>query len=793
MVAPGGGRGVVPARAGAVAMAEGAGMAEGTDMAGGGRGGGWRFRLSPKLRHRIGTIAAVVLTLLVVAAGAATYAALTDLPPFGNDANTISLLLTLDLVLLLLLGVVIARRIVGLWIERRRGMAGARLHARLVLIFSLLAALPAIIMAIFASLFFYVGVQSWFSERVSTAVNESLAVAEAYLQEHQQAIRADALAAAQDIMQSGRFILWETQRLRQILLSQAVFRSFTEIVVFEMPAREIARHGLAFTFEPEMVDPASLERARQGEAVVMVSGRDDRVNALIRLPAEIETFLFVSRPVEPRVLGHMEATQTAVREYRELEGRRFDLQTRLTLIFVVVALLLLMGAVWAGLNFATYLVRPISALIAAAERVRTGDLAARVPEAMTDPEDELSSLSRAFNRMTSQLESQRTALVEANRQLDLRRRFTETVLAGVSAGVLGLDQEGRVNLPNLSAAVLLGLDDPDAMVGRTIDEVAPEMADMLAASRRRPAKLVEGQVQVRRGGTVRTLLVRVAAEVAHGEIRGFVVTFDDVSELLSAQRKAAWADVARRIAHEIKNPLTPIQLSAERLRRKYLKEINSDPDTFKAMTDTIVRHVDDIGRMVDEFSAFARMPTPQMKDCAVPELVRHALLLQATAHPGIRFDADLPRDGVSVVCDSRQLSQAITNLLKNAVEAIEGRGEEPGADRDALPPGRITLSVRTEEDWLNIIVEDNGKGLPEEGRDRLTEPYVTTRAKGTGLGLAIVKKIMEDHGGMLTLEDRPGGGARVGLSLPRTQPVTQTPATDTAEHGREAAVAGQRG
>ncbi|QJE72884.1 PAS domain-containing sensor histidine kinase [Aerophototrophica crusticola] len=751
----------------------------------------WRRLAAWSSRRHLGGVLAVLLTLAALISGAATYGALTETPPFGNDPNTVTLLLTADAVLLLLLVVVVARRIVGLWVERRRGLAGSRLHMRLVAVFSLLAVLPAITMAIFSALFFYVGVQSWFSERVRTAVNESLAVAEAYLQEHQLAITRDAELMRNDLIRLPLDVVYNPLRFQQVFNEQSFQRSLTESVIFDGTGRIYSVYGLGFAFDfKNSVRAEELERARRGEVVLLVSEAGNRVSALLQADPRFDTFLFVGRPVESRVLEHMDATQSAVREYRQLEGQRFDLQTRFSLIFLGIAVLLLLAAIWMGLLFATYLVQPIGALIAAAERVRSGDLTARVPD--TDgPEDELSSLSRAFNRMTSQLESQRHELVEANKLLDLRRRFTEAVLSGVSAGVLGLDQEGVVNLPNLSAAELLGVGDPQSLVGRNLLEVAPEMADLMGTIRRRPGRLVEGQVQLRRGGQLRTLLVRLAAEVVGGEVKGFVVTFDDVSELLSAQRKAAWADVARRIAHEIKNPLTPIQLSAERLRRKYLKEISSDPDTFRAMTDTIVRHVDDIGKMVDEFSAFARMPSPVMKPVSIQELCRQAVFLQATAQTGIKFETILPEEPLQIVCDSRQIGQALTNLLKNAVEAIEGKAEEVGDDA-TLPPGQVTLRVAQEDDRVILAVEDNGKGLPTEERDRLTEPYVTTRAKGTGLGLAIVKKIMEDHGGALLLEDRPGGGARVSLVLPRTlAPASPEAAPATLEPA--VAVAGRKG
>jgi two-component system, NtrC family, nitrogen regulation sensor histidine kinase NtrY len=719
---------------------------------------------------------AVALMLAAIGAGFATYAALTATPPFGNDPNTVTLLLMLDLALLLLLGAIIARRIVTLWMERRRGLAGSRLHVRLVAVFSLLAVAPAIVVAVFSALFFYVGVQSWFSERVRTAINESLAVAQAYLHEHQQAIRADALAMANDLDREAGRLLTDPTRFSQVVTGQAALRALTEAIVFDGSGRMLARSGLAFTLEFEPISESALERARGGEVVLMVTDTDDRVRALVRLDRFVDSFLFVGRLVDPRVLSHMESSQEAVSSYAELQDKLHSLQITVTLIFVVVALLLLLAAVWFGINFATQLAAPISGLIGAAERVRAGDLGARVTEFL--PEDELGTLSRAFNRMTNELESQRRELMEANRQLDLRRRFTETVLAGVSAGVIGLDQDGRINLPNLSAAHLLGVEDGDSLIGLKLTEVAPEMGELMGTIRRRPTRLVEAQVQLRRGGTTRTLLVRIAAESAGAEIRGFVVTFDDVTELLSAQRKAAWADVARRIAHEIKNPLTPIQLSAERLRRKYLKEITSDPETFTTCTDTIVRQVDDIGRMVDEFSAFARMPNPVMKPQNVNELCRQAVFLQSSAHGEIRFRTDLPPRPLTVPCDGRQISQALTNLLQNAVDAIGGRTATEG---EILPPGEILVQVSEEEDRVIMTVEDNGKGLPVDERDRLTEPYVTTRAKGTGLGLAIVKKIMEDHGGELLLADRQGGGARVSLVIPRSDSSAPAMAEEEAQ------------
>jgi len=404
----------------------------------------------------------------------------------------------------------------------------------------------------------------------------------------------------------------------------------------------------------------------------------------------------------------------------------------------------------------------------------------RVEEGKSD--DELGSLSRAFNRMTSQLHTQRGERVEANRQIDERRRFTEAVLSGVSAGVIGLDGEGHVNLPNRSATVLLSAD-LDRMIGRDFREAVPEMAPLLEAARAAPNRLAQDEVIIQRGGRRRTLLVRIAGERVAGGTIGYVVTFDDITELEAAQRKAAWADVARRIAHEIKNPLTPIQLSAERLKRKYLGEITSDPETFRICTETIVRQVSDIGRMVDEFSSFARMPAPVLRPEDLVELVRQTVFLQRNARPEITFETELPAHPVKLALDQRQIGQALTNLLQNAVDAIHGRSEAG----EEVPPGRIVVRLHQRGDSIAVVVEDNGKGLPTDNRDRLTEPYVTTRSKGTGLGLAIVKKIMEDHGGELTLADRPLGGAIVSLIFSASAAAARLPAADASGSMKAAA------
>jgi two-component system nitrogen regulation sensor histidine kinase NtrY len=735
-------------------------------------------RLADLLLGRAMTLglAATALLLAII-----TFSILSGGSPFGPSSPGLVVgMVLVNMSVLLVLGASLAGRLVRVWAERRRGSAGSRLHVRLVLLFGVVAVVPAILVAGFAALFFNLGIQAWFSDRVKTALEASLAASRAYLIEHRGNIRADALAMANDLNRAQLLLPDNGLAFARTLATHAALRGLTEAIVFEPTlGRVVAHAGLSTGYVLEPPPPWALELARNGDVAVLPGEAEGRVRAVVALDPPSGLMLLIGRPVDPSVIEHMQRTESAVTAYEELDRNRSGLQITFVMIFAVAALLVLLAAVLIGLVIANQLARPISRLINAAERVRAGDLSTRVEEAASD--DEVGTLSRAFNRMTSQLGAQRAELMQAYRQIDDRRRFTETVLAGVSAGVVGLDAQGRINLPNRSASELLGFD-LDTVIGQPLAEVLPEFRPLLEAVREGgeagPDRARTREVRIGPPNHRRTLLARISVERAPDrQANGYVLTFDDITELLSAQRKAAWADVARRIAHEIKNPLTPIQLSAERLKRRYLKQISTDPETFVACTDTIVRQVGDIGRMVDEFSAFARMPQPVIRPDDIRQLVRDALVLQRDAHPDIVYETDLPEVAPVVPCDRRLIGQALTNLLQNAADAIamraQAESDEGGAEASTGPAfgrvnGHITVRVTALEEAVELVVEDDGIGLPEgEERDQLTEPYVTHKAKGTGLGLAIVKKIMEDHGGSLALEDRGAEpGARAVLRLP---------------------------
>ena len=700
---------------------------------------------------------ALALAMLAMISGIATYVVITNTPLHGGNIRTVLFLLNLDLILLLLLGVVIARRMGQLVLERRRGIAGSRLHGRLVMLFAVVAVAPAIIVSVFSVFFLSAGLESWFSDRIRTALDNSLSVAEAYLEEHKEIIRADALAMAADLNREGPSLLIDPNRLQQFVNAQAALRSLTEAIIIDGAGNVLTKTGLSFAFEIERLPQQALLEANEGGVVALTSDSDDRVRALIRLDGFGDAYLFVGRFVDPTVLDFMYRTQTVVHDYQRMQSERWEIQITSALLFVIVALLILFASVWVGLNFSDRIIAPISQLIGAANRVRSGDLMARVPEGPSD--DEISILSRSFNRMTSQLSSQRAELIDTNRQLDDRRRFTEAVLAGVTSAVLGLDPYKRIILPNRSAIEFLAPEDGE-LAGLALDEVLPEALLLINKLEVDPYTPVEEQLTFMRDDQEVTLLVRVAAQVNDDELIGYVLTFDDITALMSAQRQSAWAEVAKRIAHEIKNPLTPIRLSAERLNRRYLPQITDGRESFGNAIETIIGQVDTIGRLIGEFSAFARMPEAIMRAESLPSVVRNAILLQQSAWPKVNYQLNVDEDDRFVVpCDGEKISQALTNLLQNAVQALH---EVP----IPVPDPRIGVTLKRQRGDIVIEVDDNGPGLPSGERHRLLEPYVTTRSNGTGLGLAIVHKIMEEHGGRVELDQNDGDGAVFRLVFP---------------------------
>jgi len=724
-------------------------------------------RSTPRRKGRrvLGPKAAVSVAFLALASGLITYGTATGYLPVEQTPEIMSGLVGVSLAFMILLVALIGLFVVRLWRERQSGMAGARLNLRLVVLFSVVAVVPAITVAGFSAITLNLGLQTWFDDKVSTVMTHSVTVAEAYLEEHASVLRGEAAAMSQDVTRVRGLIDSEPRKFAELVQTQTIWRNLHESVVFNLNGEVYARSGVRIAEGPVQVPPPDfLTKIPAGQSAVTVDFETSQVLAIARL-GEDDIFLQIRRDVNEQVVAHVARTRTAIVDYQKMEEEKSTISIGFAVFYGLISLLVLMSAMWLGLWFAGRLVAPIGSLIEAADRVGRGDLTARVQTKA--PDSELETLRRTFNGMTGQLASQRDELVEANTALDERMRFIEGVLEGVSAGVMSLDPAGRISLANRSAQKLLNQSIAQ-LRGRPLLEAVPEMRELLDKASQRGSGSTEGDVTVTitrpSGDRAYTLHVRIVAEYKDdGAVQGFIVTFDDMTRLVSAQRMAAWADVARRVAHEIKNPLTPIQLSAERIKRKYADEL-SDPAIFDQCTDTIIRHVGDIGRMVDEFSSFARMPQPQLAREDMREIVRQAVFLHEVAHSHITFAVRQPEEPARVLCDARLVGQALTNLLKNAIEAIEARrDEDPESEA-----GRIIVSIADEDDEIRIRFTDNGRGLPDEARHRLTEPYVTTREKGTGLGLAIVKKVMEEHGGSLALEDAAeGGGASIVLRFPK--------------------------
>ncbi len=707
-----------------------------------------RVDLYPRLE-----IAAAVLTIIL---GWSSYALLTGkaAPATGVSPPLMTFLLVANLLPVMVLVVLIARRVAILLANRRRGLAGAQLHVRMVALFAGIAAVPTILVVIFASLLFQFGVQFWFSDRVKTILDGSNQVAQAYVEENRQRVADDIMAMSTDVNNYARDFGFGSELFVKGLQFQVAARNLSEAAVFSRgpdgALKSIASNGMPPADLAARIAGIDLAKAGAGAATVVAKG-SDRIEAVVAIDPAANRYIYVSRKVDPAVLARAEKAAGALDEYRSLIERSRVMQLRFNLVLMAVSLLTLAVAIWFALWLANRLVAPIARLALAAERVGAGDLDARVP--VRGSPDEIGTLARAFNRMTGQLKTQQQALVGANKQLDARRQFTEAVLSGVSAGVMSISAAGVIRVANRSAAALLQTP-IDALSGRSLSAAVPELAALLDEAQH--SGDASAQVRIARGTEMQTLSVRIAAEsLTDG---GYVLTFDDISAQLADQRSAAWADVARRIAHEIKNPLTPIQLAAERLQRKFGRQISEDADTFGILTGTIVRQVGDLRRMVDEFSDFARLPKPVFAAESPERIARQALVLQEVAFPAIRFSL-VGTTSAPLVCDRQQVARALTNLIKNAGESVTARIDRDAADGRLAREGLIDISIDDGADAVTMIVTDNGIGLPAESRERLTEPYMTTRARGTGLGLAIVKKIIEDHGGTLELGDAEDGGA----------------------------------
>ncbi|WP_375258110.1 ATP-binding protein [Citreimonas sp.] len=736
-----------------------------------------------------------VIALTLVALGPVlAVATFWVLGPMGSGTGALSLRLVLlaDLVYVLLLAALVLSRVARMIAARRAQSAGSRLHLRLTGAFAMMALLPTITVAVFAVLTINIGLETWFSSRVQNVVGASLAAAEAYDEETREGLVQDARALARflDASRRATFVLDEGE-LRQVLAQGQgqIQRGLREAYVIDSTGEIRARGERSYLFDYERPSRADFLRAEDQGVAVIPDWSNNEFRALVPMRAFVDRYLYVSREVDGRLLALLDETEETARFYQQQETERGRQLFDFALLYLGFALLLILAAIWAGLWFAERLSRPVGRLAGAAQRVGSGDLNVQVLEEEGD--DEIAMLGRYFNQMTRQLKGQRDRLLENTRQIERRQRLFDSVLTSVTSGVVGLGASGKVTFVNRSAERLLGWHETHR--SDPIWVAVPEFGPLFDRLRDEERERLQEEIKVARDGRLEHLLVRMATRRrGDGGLEGYVVAFDDVTDLVSAQRLAAWGDVARRIAHEIKNPLTPIRLSAERIKRSFAGQLD-EPQAEKVagLTDRIVRQTDDLRRIVDEFSKFARMPEPDRKSEDLTEILRGAILLQEAGQPGVTFDLDLPEVAVPAQLDAAMIGQALTNLVKNAGEATESL-IEAGAPEGYTPLIRISATI--DGGMAEIRIIDNGIGLPED-RSRLFEPYVTTREKGTGLGLPIVKKIIEEHGGTLALEDAPAedagaeasapGGAMAVVRLPVGHAVPEAAETGPANAGQD--------
>jgi two-component system nitrogen regulation sensor histidine kinase NtrY len=707
-------------------------------------------------RRRFMLVPGILAVVGALVTGAISFVVLMGLTPIAPTDRVVTIASTANGLFVLLLCTLIGREVLRMTRARRHGKAASRLHVRIVVLFAIVAALPALLVAVVAGITLDLGLDRWFEIRTRTIVDSSISVAKAYVNENARNLQGSTMSMAFDLGAQRQLFDLDRTGFQQLMTEQAKGRSL-------LGAQLLGEDGVPFLRAEVPVErplPApptdALEQAAEGNLVFIPPGVTNLVGAVTRLRAFGDVYLYTVRVVDPEVISALRLMEDRTAEYSSLEANRFNLQIAFALLYLGITLIVLLSAIWTGIGVADRLVRPIRLLIGAADEVSEGNLGVSVPVRASD--GDVGSLSNTFNTMIRQLRSQRHELVNAKDQIDERRRFTEAVLSGVTAGVIGVDEDARISMLNPSAERILAKSSDEAM-GQPLAALFPMIAGVYDAARQSRHPEYQEQIKLRARERERVLTIRVTSQDIGERAHPSVVTIDDITDLVDAQRSSAWADVARRIAHEIKNPLTPIQLSAERIRRRYGKMIEGDREVFDRCVDTIIRQVSDIGRMVDEFSTFARMPKPKLEDRDLREALREAVFMREMGDHGVTFETRYGDEPMLGSFDIRLLSQAFGNLVKNAVEAMESLEDHAG---------RIAILARTQGGFHVVEIADNGRGFPKEDRDRLLEPYMTTREKGTGLGLAIVRKIVEEHGGTIELDDNPNEpqGALVRIRLP---------------------------
>ena len=688
------------------------------------------------------------------------------------SAGMVRGVILIDGIYLLLVISLVGYSIMRLFAARRAKSAGSRLHLRLSRVFAIVALIPTVLVAIFAVVTLSIGVEGWFSENVRNVVTSSLSAAEAYKNEQSNDLKTDLSFIAKklsDYKKNNAFVSDSDVRIQLMNSQKLVRRGLKEAYIIDGNANLRSRGDLSYLFGYEKPSLKNMEFAENFEILVIEDWANNEFRGLLRLKAYIDKYLYISKSVDGNILNLLDKTVASAETYNQMESQRERILWYYGLLYLGFATFVILSSIWLGMQFAERLSKPVGRLAGAAQRVGAGDFDVKVIEEAGD--DEIAMLSRVFNRMTKQVKRQRDDLITANDITERRRRLFDSVLSNVTAGVIGLSSNGNIGFINSAAEKLLNLD-VNNDEGKNIQLAVPEFVNLYENIQKSDNETQQQEIRLTRTGSMETLLVRISARISKDNIiEGYVVSFDDVTDLVSAQRLAAWADVARRIAHEIKNPLTPIQLSAERLRRKFGPMVGEEEASLIQYCDVIIRQTNDLRKIVDEFSKFARMPEPNKRQINLTKLLVDVILLFEVSKSKIKITFINELGNVNAFVDETMINQAITNLIKNAGEAIVSKISTSFSE-SFKPEIRVYLS--SFGSGIEISIQDNGIGFPNKHRSRLFEPYVTSRENGTGLGLSIVKKIIEEHNGTLELLDADRFssdkhfGAKLRIKLPQS-------------------------
>lgn len=708
------------------------------------------------LKNNLRSIFLLCLVVLLVIFSVLTYIKTDNFTSFNSHSVYTSFLIISDFILIVIFTILSAKKLFASKIKHKKTIKGSRLQIKILVIFSLISSIPAILIAISSTLFFNYAINEWFNKKVSTALDESVVVAESYISEHQETIRTKAKSMAMEIDNNVlKYDLSSNKQLfTDIVSSLAELNSLSEAVIFQNHKPVItSKYSFSLSFDVFLSE--DYRKASTGE-VVLIKDTKNKVRAMVMLYSIPNSFLVVGKHIDTNVVNHIKKSQGAADQYKNLKNQIISTQFKFTILFFIASTIILLIAIYAGIAFSGTIINPILNLVRATKKVQEGDFSTKVDEG--PDHDEIANLSRAFNLMTERIYQQQNKLMNAYHEIDGKRKFNEAILSGVSTGIIYLSVDKRISLINNSGMKLLRI--TPKCIGNTVDKILPyvsEIIDQLAITHK---QISSQEIKINISGKLITLFLKVSVELDEKQIIGYIITFDDTTKLIEAQRYAAWSDVARRIAHEVKNPLTPIKLSAERLQDKYSEQVN-DKATFKRYTSTITRHVNDIGNIIEEFSYFARMPSPVMQEVNLNNTIDDVVFSRKCVSPKIKYSIAKTSDDIIMLCDQTQINQMLLNILKNAEESIET------TDNFLSDNGKVEILLSKENKYAKIIVRDNGKGFNKSQVSKILEPYFTTKDKGTGLGLSIVKKIVDDHTGELII-DGDQDGAIITILIPLT-------------------------